>query len=230
MQIEQILARTANWPELRRCLAAMPPALAATASEQRYDAGALLQQKGDEVDRLGLLCRGSLRVVNPFDTGDSYVIEQDDAVDFVGDVVLLAGERRAPISLQAVTDCLILWFERAAFARWVQGDPALLRLMAGHIAGKLYRSSYRHGQPLFYPGPRLLADFLSRYADQNRPGDDGRYRVTDTRQQLAQLLGLSQKTVDRAVAQLKKQQLIDTDRGKIVFSDRQAAGLRELGS
>ena len=34
----------------------------------------------------------------------------------------------------------------------------------------------------------------------------------------------------RAVAQLKKQQLIDTDRGKIVFSDRQAAGLRELGS
>lgn len=214
-----------TYPALHPYLDHMPAEIRSAFTLRALPPGFLIHQKDALLETVGILCEGTLKVVNEFDTGNAYMIEYDHAVDFIGDVALLAEKEKTSVTIETVTDCAVLLFSRPDFELWLAEDPYLLRLMAKRVACKLYNSSYNHGAELFYSSPRLLLEFLRRYAGEHPPDDQGTVRVADTRQELSEQLGMLPKTVDRTVKRLKEAGLISTSKGKICMNPAQRAAI-----
>lgn len=212
-------------PALRSLLEGMPAQVKASCIERSTPAGFIVHQKDSLLETVGLLCAGTLKVINEFDTGDAYMIEYDHAIDFIGEVAVLAERERASVTIEAVSACTLLLMPRADFEDWLAHDPAFLRRVARHVARKLYNSSYHHGAELFYSPARLLLDFLNRYAQEHQPDAQGVLRVTETRRELSEQLGILPKTVDRTVRKLKDAELVSIEKGKLRIDAAQRAAI-----
>lgn len=222
MYYSQLLKR---FPALAPYLANMPESARGAYTLRSLPPGFLVHQKDAPLESVGILCSGTLKVINEFDTGNAYMIEYDKAIDFIGDVALLAEKEKASVTIETVTDCEILFFARADFAAWLDNDPALLRFMAKRVACKLYESSYHRGAELFYSSARLMLEFLRKYGGDATPDESGIVRVPHTRQELAEQLGMLPKTVDRTIRRLKEAGVITTSKGKICLDAVQLADL-----
>lgn len=217
MRVKELLEQ---FPNLRPYMAGMPERLESAFEVHTLPPGFLIHQKDTVLETVGILCAGMLKVVNEFDTGNAYMIEHDQAVDFIGDVAVLAQKEKTSVTIETVTECTILQFSRPDYESWLAEDPNLLRLMAKKVALKLYQSSYNHGAELFYSSPRLMLECLYRCAQE--PALKGEtLRMPDTRQQLSERLGMGEKTVDRTIKRLKETGLITTERGKICVTPAQ---------
>lgn len=216
-----------KYPELRKYALRLPSDLKMAFTLREYNAGAIIHQKDDALDSVGILLNGTLKVINEFDTGNAYMIEYNHPIDFIGDVTVLAEKESTSVTIEAVSKCTVMHFARSDFEDWLNQDPELLRALAKNVACKLYNSSYRHGTELFYKSPRLLLEFIKSYAEQAAADDGGIYRINATRQQLAEQLGMIQKTLDRTIKRLKDDNLIDLHKGKICFTEQQLIRIKD---
>ncbi|SCZ80057.1 Crp/Fnr family transcriptional regulator [Acidaminobacter hydrogenoformans] len=223
MKFEDIVNK---YPELSQYVSRIPSDLKTAFTLRSYPAGCVIHQKDDALDTIGILLNGTLKVINEFDTGNAYMIEYNHPIDFIGDVTVLAEKCCTSVTIEAVSKCTVIHFSRSDFESWLVQDPELLRILARNVACKLYNSSYRHGTELFYKSPRLLLEFIKSYAEGATPDSEGVYRITETRQQLSEQLGMIQKTLDRTVNRLKEDGLIYLNKGKICFTEKQLSKIR----
>lgn len=188
---------------------------------RKVPAGQIIHQKNYELDYFAFICRGDHRVINEFENGNIYMIEQNEAINFIGEVTILAGKEKTSVTLEAVTDCLLLQIPRRDFERWIMEDIELLLYISKKVAFKLYRSSSRNGATLFYPPNFLLLEYLVQYAEKHLIHQKGMVMVPFTRQQLEEELGINIKTLNRTVKKLKDMNLIGIIKGKLTFTREQ---------
>lgn len=132
-------------PELREFTSRIPEDLDGRFQLRTYPAHTFIHQKDSPLERIGILLRGTFRVVNEFENGNVFMIETNEAVSFIGEVTLLAGAATTSVTIESVTDCLVASVTVALFDAWLQRDIQLLRAVSRHVAAKLYCSSYSRG-------------------------------------------------------------------------------------
>lgn len=211
-------------PELTKYTRSMPQDIRSRCTVRTHAAGSIIHQKDMELDYFGIVAKGENRVINEFENGNVYMIESNKAIDFIGEVTILAAMPRTSVTIEAVTDNIVAYISRKDAERWLSEDMNILRLTAGHTAFKLYRSSYTNGAKLFYPPSYLLLDYLVRYGRQNgmeskRPPKT--VTVGRTRQMLQEEIGVNVKTLNRTIRQLKEEGFFDLCKGKLTFTKEQ---------
>ena len=211
-------------PALKEYTKTMPPEIRSRCTVRTHAAGSIIHQKDMELNYFGIVATGENRVINEFENGNVYMIEGNKAIDFIGEVTILAGMPRTSVTIEAVTDNVVAYISRKDAERWLSEDMNILRLTAGHTAFKLYRSSYTNGAKLFYPPSYLLLDYLVRYGRQNgmesaRPPKS--VTVGRTRQMLQEEIGVNVKTLNRTIRQLKEEGFFDICKGKLSFTREQ---------
>lgn len=226
MTVEEL---TSKFPALEPYLRDMPEWLKTRYTVHTYPAGQIIHQKNTPLDYFGLVCDGDHRVINEFENGNVFMIEKNEAVDFIGEVTILAGMPETSVTIETLTPCTVMVFSRTDFEAWIAQDNNFLRRVAGKVAFKLYRSSYQQGEKLFYPPTFLLLNYILKYAAgegiEGRPG----VLVHKTRQEIYEELGMSVKTVNRTVSKLKEAGLVSIRRGKLAMTAEQyRRGLTEL--
>ncbi len=80
-------------PELSDYTRTMPPEIRQHVLIKKHPPGGLIHQKDCELQFFGIVAIGENRVINEFENGKVYMIETNHAIDFVGEVTLLAKER-----------------------------------------------------------------------------------------------------------------------------------------
>lgn len=220
MTHQEVLER---FPILNPWFAGLPAELHGVYVLKELPARYLIHQKDSPLDRVGVLCEGGLRVVNEFASGNAFMIEHTEPVDFIGDVTVLAGRPKVSVTIETCCPSTVLFFTRTDFEFWMERDPHLVREMARKVAGKLYQSSYGRGKELFFSSPRRLMEYLFR----ETAGAAELVRLSATRQQMAEELGMSLKTVDRTVSKLRQEGLLTVQRGKICISSDQRERMAE---
>ncbi len=211
-------------PELLEYTKTMPEEFRRHARVKIHPPGGLIHQKDCELQYFGIVARGESRVINEFENGKVYMIETNKAFDFIGEVTLLARMPRTSVTIEAVTECTIVYIPRSDAEKWVAEDHHILRKMAEHTAFKLYRSSYNNGLKLYYPPAFLLADHLVRLYEHSMPGmvslnaEDGPpFTLQKTRERLSEELGMNIKTLDRTIRSMQKEHYFHLNKGKISF-------------
>lgn len=218
MNWEELLTRA---PGLKDYIKNMPPDIREHCIIRVLPPGQIIHQKNYELDYFAFVCSGDHRAINEFENGNVYMIEKNEAIDFVGEVTILAGQERTSVTLETITECVLLQMPRKDFERWIREDIHLLYLIATKVAFKLYRSSSKNGATLFYPPNFLLLEYLVQYADRHMTGNKSSVTVPFTRNQLEEELGINIKTLNRTVKKLKDADMIGIMKGKLTFNKEQ---------
>lgn len=226
MRYEELLELA---PGLRDFAGKIPQELDGLFQLRTYPAHALIHQKDSPLERIGILLRGTFRVVNEFENGNVFMIEMNEAVSFIGEVTLLAEAAATSVTIEAVTDCLAAFLPAGTFDAWLRQDIGLLRAVSRHVAAKLYCSSYNRGERLFYSAKYVLLKYLVRQAEEQGVRTSGHVVLSKTRRQISEEVGMTEKTINRTLAQLVKDGVLSIQRGKAAFSGEQyLSAQREL--
>ena len=211
-------------PALKEYTKHMPEDIRSRCTVRIHKAGSIIHQKNMELEHFGIVAMGENRVINEFENGSVYMIEGNRAIDFIGEVTILAGMRHTSVTIEALTDNVVAYISRKDAERWLACDQNILGLAARHTAFKLYRSSYDNGAKLFYPPSYLLLDYLVRFEREKGMESEcppKSLTVTCTRQMLQEEIGVGVKTLNRAVRQLKEEGFFELLKGKITFNREQ---------
>lgn len=223
-------------PELADYTETMPAELRRLARVKVHPPGGLIHQKDSELRYLGIVAKGENRVINEFENGKIYMIETNKAIDFIGEVALLANKPEASVTIEALTANTIVYIPRKDAERWVNSDTHILRKMAERTAFKLYRSSYNNGLKLYYPPMFLVADYLVRLYEQVFPESEnisGKSKaprpitLQKTRERLGEELGMNTKTLDRTIRSMHKDGYFSLVKGKITYGIEEYLRIKE---
>ena len=202
----------------------MPETIRQRIVKRVFRPGEALMRKGEPVTHVYLLTSGATRVSNEFESGHRYTFAQIDAPDILGDLEALSHQESYATTNEALTQCTVYALTIDTFYAWLREDNAFAIRVAELLAIKMYPTSDENGRIKFLPSVLRLENYLLRRIG----GVDTDLFVLHTgRQEIADDIGTSVKTVNRGVTKLKEAGLIGLSHGKITISREQKMKIAE---
>jgi CRP/FNR family cyclic AMP-dependent transcriptional regulator len=225
MHINEMVAR---YPALGDYVKNIPEEMKTRFTLKAFPPHSIIHQKGDEINAFGIVCSGRHRVINEFENGNIFMIEKNAAISFIGEVTLLAGHRTSSVTIETLTECQIIFFSSEDFFQWIGGDIGLLRRLTQSISHKLYSASYSSGERQYHSARYLVMKYLVKYGLEHRTSVSEPFLVAQTREEIGEELGMTVKTLNRAVAALKQEGALRLRKGKMLVSPQQYALMEKV--
>jgi len=202
----------------------MPAEIQRQTTHKIYLPGESIVRKGDEAKHVYLLTKGDTKVSNEFASGQRYTFGSLDVPDLIGDLEVLAGQELYAASNEASSTCEVIAMRAETFLQWMRIDNDFALAVAQLLAAKMYPTSNEAGRVKFLPSlDRLHGYLLKRLGDI----ETDLFILHTSRQQIADDIGTSVKTVNRGVVKLKEAGLISLLHGKITMNKEQQQRLKE---
>ncbi|MFH2203429.1 MAG: Crp/Fnr family transcriptional regulator [Elusimicrobiota bacterium] len=187
-----------------------------------FPAGEVIVEPGERADRFFVVLSGSVKVYKISPRGDEQVLHVFGAGNTFGEAAMWMGGK-FPAFAEAVEESLLLTVPQTVLRQAVADDPDLaLGIMAG-LSSKL-REFVRLIEDLSLKEvPARLAGVLLQEAES---AGAKKFRMRQTKRQLAARIGTIAETLSRALKKLKAAGLIDVQGAE--FTIRDAAALKKL--
>jgi CRP/FNR family cyclic AMP-dependent transcriptional regulator len=175
--------------------------LGASLSETRISRGEVLFSEGDTGDRLYVVTEGKIKLGRTSPDGRENLLAILGPGQMFGELSLFdPGPRSATAT--AVTDCVMRSLGHEELLQWLTDRPGVARGLLHQLAARLRRANDVVADLVFSDVPgrvaKALLDLSTRFG---RTADDGVHVHHDlTQEELAQLVGASRETVNKALA------------------------------
>ncbi len=195
-------------------------ALSAAMVENRLSRGEVLFREGDEGDQLYVVTEGKVKLGRTSADGRENLLAILGPGQMFGELSLFdPGPRSATVT--AVTDCTLQSLSHDELGRWLDGRPEVARGLLSQLAGRLRRANDVVADLVFSDVPgrvaKALLDLSSRFG---RVADDGVHVHHDlTQEELAQLVGASRETVNKALADFASRGWLRLEGRSVVLID-----------
>jgi len=176
-------------------------ALRASMSETKLRRGDVLFHEGDAGDKLYVITDGKVKLGRTSADGRENLLAIQGPGQMFGELSLFdPGPRSATVT--AVTDTVFSSLSHEDLLKWLDGRPAVARGLLAQLAGRLRRANDVVADLVFSDVPgrvaKALLDLSHRFGQQT---DEGVRVAHDlTQEELAQLVGASRETVNKALA------------------------------
>jgi CRP-like cAMP-binding protein len=195
-------------------------ALTASLKQTRIRRGDVLFSEGDEGDRLYIVTQGKVKLGRSSVDGRENLLAILGPGQMFGELSLFdPGPRSATVT--AVTDCTMQSLSHEELGSWLDGRPEVARGLLSQLAGRLRRANDVVADLVFSDVPgrvaKALLDLSSRFG---RIADDGVHVHHDlTQEELAQLVGASRETVNKALADFASRGWLRLEARSVVLLD-----------
>jgi CRP/FNR family cyclic AMP-dependent transcriptional regulator len=195
-------------------------ALGASMAENRLRRGEVLFHEGDEGDRLYVVTEGKIKLGRTSSDGRENLLAILGPGQMFGELSLFdPGPRSATVT--AVTDCVMQSLGHDELLPWLNGRPEVARGLLSQLAGRLRKANDVVADLVFSDVPgrvaKALLDLSSRFG---RIADDGVNVHHDlTQEELAQLVGASRETVNKALADFASRGWLRLEARSVVIMD-----------
>ncbi len=195
-------------------------ALSAAMVENRLTRGEILFREGDEGDRLYVVTDGKVKLGRRSADGRENLLVILGPGQMFGELSLFdPGPRSATAT--GVTDCTLQSLSHDELGRWLDGRPEVARGLLSQLAGRLRRANDVVADLVFSDVPgrvaKALLDLSNRFG---RVADDGIHVSHDlTQEELAQLVGASRETVNKALADFASRGWLRLEARSVVLLD-----------
>ena len=196
--MDDVLRRTPLFAALDDEAAA---SLRSSMTEVRLDRGQALFREGDPGDRLYVVVRGKIKLGRTAADGRENLLAILGPGEMLGELSLFdPGPRTATAT--GVTESRLLGLGHSDLAPWLGGRPEVAQNLLQAMARRLRRTNETMADLVFSDVPgrvaKALLDLSTRFGVQ---ADDGLHVTHDlTQEELAQLVGASRETVNKALA------------------------------
>lgn len=195
-------------------------ALRASMAEVGLARGDVLFSQGDPGDRLYLILDGKIKLGRTSRDGRENLLAVLGTGEMFGELSLFDPGPRAATAT-AVTDSQLIELGHEDLEPWLQGRPEVASQLLCALAQRLRRTNAALGDLVFSDVPgrvaKALLDLSRRFGED---ADDGR-RVTHdlTQEELAQLVGASRETVNKALADFASRGWLRLEGRSVVLRD-----------
>jgi CRP/FNR family transcriptional regulator len=217
--VDDVLARTPLFGALGQEAAA---ALNAVARPRRFPRGALIFSEGDNGDSLYVVVDGKVKVFRTATDGRENMLAVLGPGEMFGELSLFdPGPRTATVA--AITDCVLTSVAHDALRPWLTGRPELSEQLLQALARRLRRTNEAMADLVFSDVPGRVAKALLDLADRFGAADAEGIRVTHdlTQEELAQLVGASRETVNKALSEFASRGWLRLDGRAVVLLDQE---------
>jgi CRP/FNR family transcriptional regulator, cyclic AMP receptor protein len=195
-------------------------ALSASLTETKLRRGETLFHEGESGDRLYIVTDGKVKLGRSSADGRENLLAILGPGQMFGELSLFdPGPRSATVT--AVTDCTMKSLSHTELISWLDGRPEVARGLLAQLAGRLRRANDVVADLVFSDVPgrvaKALLDLSTRFG---RVADDGVHVHHDlTQEELAQLVGASRETVNKALADFASRGWLRLEARSVVILD-----------
>lgn len=196
----------------------MPDILWESCSIIHFQRGETIFHMDERISFVYIICNGVVIISNNQLNGNEMcvVFVQDGST--IGEMEALLENKETVYSAKAFTECEMLAVPIEIFRLWISMDIVACGRMAHILAEKLYQSSVSVVQ---YKNLEAVVRLKILLAKQKTG------YIRKTRAELAEACGVSERTINRCINQLKGQDMVTVNRGKIVISAAQLKTMQD---
>lgn len=155
-----------------------------------------------------------------------YDFSEFEDVIALGAMEMILDIQNYKTTLSTITPCTFLVIPGTIFKRWLDTDIQLLKHESRAMCNNLLRQGRQERAFIFLDGADRLALFFIQQYRRKKSRSDTLY-LTITRKELAWRIGMSIKTVNRAVSKLVDEKLIGKQGHKLIVNREQYELLEE---
>ncbi len=205
----------------------LPESLAPRSKRITYAPGEVVVGEGDHIEYVYFIESGVVDGMKRFENGKDYQYFKLDKVNgAIGLLELFSQQRITIATIVAKTQVSVQRVDAAELYAVVMENPALLRKYTYHIARDLYQDSGKNGRLFYQKGLERVCFYLTNYYTNNAHQKDP-VIVRQSYQVIANQIGVSTRTVGRAVQHLKAAGLCDLAGKCICLHRRQFERIRD---
>lgn len=187
---------------------------------REIERGAMIFRQGEPGASMYVILRGKVRVTRPADPGRDNLLTLLGPGDLFGELTLFDPAPRKATAT-AITDVEIAEFTASAMKEWLAAEPEAAWHFLRLLARRLRRVNDTLENLLFGDVPRRVArtllDMAERFGD---PVTDGvRVHHDLTQEQLAQHVGASRESVNKALSELAARSIVRLEPKTVVILD-----------
>jgi len=195
-------------------------ALRASMVELHLGRGQVLFHEGDRGDRLYVVTSGKLKLGRTSADGRENVLAIIGPGEMFGELSIFDPGPRSSTAA-AITDVALLELGQAEVRAWLVDRPEVAESLLHQLAQRLRHASETMADLVFTDVPGRVAKALLELSRRfGRPdGDDVRVDHDLTQEELAQLVGASRETVNKALADFAARGWIRLDARSVILLD-----------
>ena len=224
-QIDEVVVRKA--PIFLGLDTSAADALRASMSLVKLRKGQSLFKEGDDGDNLYVVSNGKVKLGTKSPDGRENLLMILGPGDMFGELSLFdSGPRTATAT--AVTDSKLLTLGQEKVIPWVKEYPEVSLQLLARLASRLRRTNEVVGDLVFSDVPGRVAKALIDLGDRfGKVTDEGLFVHHDlTQEELAQLVGASRETVNKALADFAGRGWLRLDGRAVLITDVERLGKR----
>jgi len=197
-------------------------ALASAMGTIRLKKGEVLFHEGDSEDRLYVVVSGKIKLGRSGSAGRENLLAVLGPGQMFGELSVFDPGPRSTTAT-AVTACEIRTLEHEELMGWLTGRPEVAQGLLGQMAARLRRANDVVADLVFSDVPGRVAKQLLELAKRfGEPGADGVHVHHDlTQEELAQLVGASRETVNKALADFAARGWLRLEARAVVILDQE---------
>ena len=188
---------------------------------QTFPSGAMIIKKADTAQHMFLVLGGRVKIFCYSNARKRKTFAYLGPGDFFGEMAVIVDTDRAA-SVEAVEDCRLLIIRKSDFRKLLLSDTKLCFNLLRAVSARLRRADEEIENLLFR---NVLGRVAKAIHDLAKNGGSKRYksglllRQKYTHQELADLVGTTREPLSRALAMLRRAELVDTHKGLIHIID-----------
>lgn len=183
-----------------------------------YEPGTVLMREGERAGHLLVLVKGFVKVTATTPEGYLALLAVRCGGDLVGELAMMDGQPRiATVTAAGWVRARVVG--QAEFRRYLAEHPDAAFAVGGSVGAKLRWATRRRVDFGGHEVPVRLARVLVELAD-SYGGGGGAIGVPLSQPELAALVGAAEPTVHKALAQLRRQNIVLTGYRRVVVLDR----------
>ena len=182
--------------------------------------GETIFHEGDPGDRLYVIVEGKIKLGRASGDGRENLLAVLGPGEMFGELSLFdPGQRNATGT--AVADTVLIGMGSDDLDQWLRGRPDVARHLLRALARRLRRTNEALADLVFSDVPGRVAKALLDLSERfGRPTDDGLRVAHDlTQEELAQLVGASRETVNKALADFASRGWLRLEQRSVVILD-----------
>ncbi|GGG03011.1 hypothetical protein GCM10010912_54690 [Paenibacillus albidus] len=214
-------------PKLEHMLMQLPAEVCGRFVLRKFPAHTVIVRKDQTLTSVYIICTGRMRIVNEFDNGRLYAFTDTNLYTMIGETEILAGVQEYGCTVESVTECMTVQMSREDFVLCFETSHVFAKEISKDIAYKLHQSSSKMGENLFYPVRYNLVCFLIAVAQKELAAQTAAV-IPLKRQDMADRLGISLRSVNRVIQKLKEDGHVSIVKGKIHIEQQQYIKLTQM--
>ncbi len=206
---------------------------------QKFKKEKIFMYENDEVKNIYILCEGTINFTVQLEEGKTLevgtitITKNNKKIDnknfhIIGYLEVLSGVQQIATTVQAVTDCTCIKMSVETFKYWLQNDINLSLVLNKIMAQDFIEIMNNHSQVLLENSFNNILHSIIEWSKNSCNNDN--IIIVKKRQQIANELGMSLRSVYRNLQQLKNEKLISTSGSKIMITNEQLEKIKQLYS